>query len=171
MKKIIRLFSVLSIVLTSCSNDDNVDFTSEDLIGNWQSTSVTYDGSATITVNGESSRVKITGESIDNSMSTRFNNDPKVLLTQGNFRIELTIDGGVGSIHYSGVQQLLTGDSWSQDGRTLRIYNGNEEESYRIDELLPNTMTLTDSRKESLEINGQITTVEFDLVAEYRKVN
>ncbi|MDO6761489.1 hypothetical protein Q4566_14855 [Tamlana sp. 2_MG-2023] len=172
MKKIIVLFSVLSLVLTSCSNDDVVGFTSEDLIGKWECTSVDYDGTATVTVNGETSKITITGEDINNSMISTFNESNKVLFTQGTFTIELRMTvGGVERTSYSNLQQILDGDSWNQNGRTLRIYKGDEEERYEIDELLPTSMILSSSHKEDVLINGQAATVDFDLVATYRSIN
>ncbi|OBQ56585.1 hypothetical protein JJL45_12725 [Tamlana sp. s12] len=172
MKKILVLFTVLSVALTSCSNDDD-NFTSEDLIGNWQCTEVTYTGSVTVTVNGQSSKANIVGNGLNvNNMTTRFNDAPKTLFTQGRFNLELVVTiNGVDEVHPAPSQQLLVGDSWVQNSSKLTIYNNGEEEVYHIDELLPSTMTLTTSQKETVVIDGQTTTVDFEVVAKYRSVN
>lgn len=144
MKKIFYVFAVLFVIgLTSCSSDD--DNVSADIIGKWDITQMTMEGS--FTEDGMSINFKGVSKNITGDNHIVFNEDNTLTGESSEFEIEMeyeifnqtitvTIPAGSNIPH--------TG-TWEKNGNKLVLHSDTSDETveYTIEELTSSKMFLS----------------------------
>lgn len=114
-----------SVILFSCSDDEAPMPTSEGMLGIWNVTAISYEGSTTTTVMGVSVKANFTGTGKDMDLTTTFNESPNTVTSEGSYTIVLTTTMmGQTTTEEVPFDNMLMDGTWTLEGRTLTVTNG-----------------------------------------------
>ena len=82
MKKLSVLFIAFTMVLSSCSSDDTAS-TSAELIGEWNGQAISYSGTTTTEVLGESIESTYVAQGYDINFTMIFSEMPNSIVSEG----------------------------------------------------------------------------------------
>ncbi len=119
------LFLAISILLLSCSEDEDPLPTEEGMLGTWIITDLTYSGSTTTTVAGISPiKADFTGFGKDMDLTTTFNADPNTVTSEGSYTIEITTTVlGMSETEEVEFEEAIMDGTWELNGKTLTVTN------------------------------------------------
>jgi len=170
MKKFNILFILLSIILTSCSNEDDPsnNYTSEDILGTWILTDLTLTGQIEAEIQGQTINSTITGEGYDITSTLTFNQSPNTITSLGNLNMTLSYSLG-GNTITDDVEnfEFLDGGIWEINDGNLMITESDETTQAQIIKLTNNELILKVSETEVETEDGETTTSTFEILAEF----
>ncbi|WP_136480904.1 lipocalin family protein [Cognatitamlana onchidii] len=173
MKKISLFVSILCLVMSACSSDDDGGNTiTGDIVGTWNVTKLDLTGEIQAEVSGTPISSSVTGEGfdLDNSLVT-FNESPSSIESEGTISMRLTYSlNGTELTEEIEDFEFLEGGTWELNGNTLIITEAGEETEVEI-------LTLTDTElvikvyEEETEIeDDEAITSTFVLEASFKRV-
>lgn len=169
MKKLIVLFSALTLILTSCSSDD--DSTSDinaDIVGTWVGTEMVYEGTSETEIYGLPIEIDFTGEAYDISTKLIFSENPNTLVSEGSYSIKLEYEqNGITETQVVEDQSFLASGTWELNGDTLIVEDVNDSFEAKVYELTDDKLVIGITQTEDIEVNGIITTTTVNITATY----
>ncbi|MFI1773524.1 lipocalin family protein [Thalassobellus citreus] len=170
MKKITILFIAVSISLFSCSSEDSSPVTSGNILGTWTGNSIDYSGTTITNFQGQTIETDYVGESYDMDYTLTFNEDPNVLISEGNYSLKLT-STILGQTTVQNVENIefLEAGTWSLKGDVLTTSAGGKSYEYSIIELTESTLKISVSTEEDLSQQGATITATVDAVMTFVK--
>ncbi len=139
------LFTAFISLAVSCSKDDSPapENNSNNIIGVWKGTTVDYRGTTTTTAQGQTMTADYVGEAYDVDYTLTFTDNPKKVISDGSYSIELTttVNGQSTTQNVPNLEFLSSGD-WSINGSTLSITIDNETDEVTIEQLTDTAMVL-----------------------------
>jgi hypothetical protein len=108
----------------ACSKKEDVPTpaSANELKGSWKATDISYTGTSTTSVSGVTASSNFTGTGYDLNLTIKFDENPNIYTTSGNYSIKLAtnINGQTINQNYTN-QSFLDGGSWSKQGNELSI--------------------------------------------------
>ncbi len=172
--KIIKLFLFTTfLALTiSCSKDDDNPTTANNgnIVGVWKGTTVDYTGSTTTSGQGQTISADYVGEAYDVDYTLTFTENPKKVISDGSYSIELTttINGQSTTQNVEGLEFLSSGD-WNINGDTLSITVDNETDDATIMELTDTTLVLKAVETQTMNQGGFTVTSTTQVILSFTK--
>lgn len=155
--KITVYFLFFSVVLVSCSDDDNTPtIPVYNIVGSWEMIDLNYTGNSTTTDQGQSTSTTYVGVGTNFDASISFTENPNILLGDGTYDIELTsTTSGVSETNTITGSTLLPSCTWSRNGASLIfVTEGQEDSSATILELSATNLKLQSDSDETFEYLG-----------------
>ncbi|MBG43755.1 MAG: hypothetical protein CL530_07280 [Aequorivita sp.] len=166
------LFTAFISLTISCSKDDDnpAPENNGNIIGVWKGTTVNYTGSTTTTAQGQSITADYVGEAYDVDYTLTFTENPKKVVSDGSYSIELTttVNGQSTTQNVENLELLSSGD-WSINGNTLSITVDNETDDATIVELTNNNLVLNVVETETNTGSGFTVTSTTDVTLSFTK--
>lgn len=166
------LFTAFISLTISCSKDDDnpAPENNGEIVGVWKGTTVNYTGSTTTTAQGQSITADYVGEAYDVDYILTFTENPKKVVSDGSYSIELTttVNGQSTTQNVENLELLSSGD-WSINGNTLSITVDNETDDATIVELTNNNLVLNVVETETNTGSGFTVTSTTDVTLSFTK--
>ena len=166
------LFTAFISLTISCSKDDDnpAPENNGNIIGVWKGTTVNYTGSTTTTAQGQSITADYVGEAYDVDYTLTFTENPKKVVSDGSYSIELTttVNGQSTTQNVENLELLSSGD-WRINGNTLSITVDNETDDATIVELTNNNLVLNVVETETNTGSGFTVTSTTDVTLSFTK--
>ena len=166
------LFTAFISLTISCSKDDDnpAPENNGEIVGVWKGTTVNYTGSTTTTAQGQSITADYVGEAYDVDYTLTFTENPKKVVSDGSYSIELTttVNGQSTTQNVENLELLSSGD-WSINGNTLSITVDNETDDATIVELTNNNLVLNVVETETNTGSGFTVTSTTDVTLSFTK--
>lgn len=146
MKKITYLFLALTLVITSCSkDDDSAPQISGSISGTWNMISYNYTGTTITEFQGQSITSDFVAEAFDIDYSITFEENPNNLTTDGTFSLRLTTTalGQTQTQTLSNVDAVDTGATWELSNDEIITMANGETGILKIIELTENSLILS----------------------------
>ncbi|CAL2103261.1 Lipocalin-like protein [Tenacibaculum sp. 190130A14a] len=169
MKKILLLFISATLLLTSCSSNDDLDIniTSEDLLGTWNLVKLEADLTTSTTFNGTTVKgdTELYGKEFD--FTFNFTSSPNEYTSEGNFIIVTkTSFGGQTQVletPTTAVPSLSSGD-WLLKGNKLIFNESTQAVELTIRSFEANRIVLKQVINESQSQSGTSVKIKGDLI-------
>jgi hypothetical protein len=166
------LFTALISLTISCSSDDDNSTPNNNgnIVGVWKGTAVEYTGTTTTTAQGQTITADYVGEAYDVDYTLTFTENPKKVISDGSYSIELTttINGQSTTQNVENLEFLSSGD-WSISGNTLSITVDNETDDAAIVELTNTSLILKSVKTETTAGSGFTVTSVTDITLSFIK--
>ncbi|TNJ46411.1 lipocalin family protein [Tamlana fucoidanivorans] len=163
MKKLIIL-SLILFVTFSCSKDSESENSkiSASIIGVWQGTGMTYDGTVESSESGQTIKADFTGEGFNMNNTLTFNENPNTLVSKGSYGLKLTYTiNGFTTTEEINETNFIEDGTWSLEGDQLFVTNNGETTIMKILELSNHKLIISFSETEVIEEEGVIATTNF----------
>jgi hypothetical protein len=149
------LLCTLSIILFSCSKENEKPFDETLIIGSWKMVSVNYTGQSTTSYAGITTTANYTGTGIDMDLTLNFSENPNSFISEGSYSIELNIEVlGQVTTSVTQIEDLMMPGTWSIKGDILKIQSMNDTQEATIKKLNASEMVVVGSIDDSQSING-----------------
>ncbi|WP_435261231.1 hypothetical protein [Tenacibaculum sp. nBUS_03] len=116
MKKVCFLFAMMFVALNfvGCSENDEVSSSAENLLGTWKMVSSVYEGSSSITVQGQNIDSEYRGEFKNIEASMTITKNPNELLAEGSYDIDVNYSSnGISSSQTMSYNDVSNKAEWS----------------------------------------------------------
>lgn len=165
MKKIILFVAFLGLV--SCSSDDNGTTTdSSNVVGNWKPTALTYDGTSTMSMQGQTFTTNFNAVATDfHDATVSFHQNGNYTSEGDGYTVDLTMEFmGQEMTQEMFVESFFAEGTWEVDGNTMIMTNtsSNEPIIYNIVALNATTMKLSIDNY-TTQMNGGQATINVDI--------
>ncbi|MCG8326488.1 MAG: lipocalin family protein [Chitinophagales bacterium] len=164
MKKML-LWSVLALLtlsIVSCSDDNDNEPDSNELVGTWRMTTFDYDGTSTTIVAGQSTTANFVGTAFDIDAKITFLESPNEYKTEGTYGINLMYSvSGQNYETQATVDGFLDSGDWERDGDTIKVTNADGEVSEATIVTLNGTTLVLDAAtsETTIDPSSGITTI------------
>ncbi len=163
-RKLVLVFAFISILTSCTSNEDlGINITEDDLVGVWNFTSFTLDGSASYTVNGITYDIETSSYAKDLDYTVNFTKNPNEFSSAGSYTTVTTVrvSGEPDSVEEYRVDSLegLDSGNWSLDGNTFKSINNGQETIAEIVEFTGSKLKLKLVLDELESISGVDATI------------
>jgi hypothetical protein len=155
---------LLALSITACSDDDDNNPSSNELVGSWKLESMDYTGTSTTDFNGSAFTSEFMGTAFDIDATVSFSEDPNEYNTSGGYKISLTYD-----VQGQSFEQEVTFDgifnsgSWSRTGDVILVTNPDgETQEATIITLNDNELVMESVVTEVTTSSGATSTIEVD---------
>ena len=169
--KLIFFTTLISLTFSCSSDDDNQPANNGNIVGVWKGTAVDYSGTTTTTAQGQSVTATYVGEAYDIDYTLTFTDNPKKVVSAGNYSIELTttVYGQTTTQNIEGLEFLSSGD-WSINGNILTITVDNQTDDTTIVELTNSTLVLKGVHTESTNQGGVTSNSTTETTLKFRRL-
>lgn len=158
-KVVATIFLVILLVSCEESEDTVIDVNAQqsDLIGTWNLTQVTQDGTGTVTIENIpiSGKVNAFGKDINAQIIVAEN--PNTVNASGGYTAEITASLATGSRTEDvpvTLSEVLSGSSWSLNEGVLKLANGEEQLEVNITELTTNSLKIEFDYDDKIVVPG-----------------
>ena len=164
IKKILLLL-VTSVILVSCSDDDDTIQFTGDLVGIWNAVSVDYTGTTVTEAPGVSITADYVGEGYDVDFFMTVSEDPNVITANGSYSIELTTTAqGQSFTDFQEGLEFVNEASWAMSGNTLTMTVDGVSTDFSITELTETRLIIEATEEEDFSQSGASITTSTNIV-------
>lgn len=154
MKKVVLLI-VLGFLISSCSEDDEVQIAAEDLIGTWSCTAIDYTGTTKTEIQGQTITASFDGVGYDIDFTFTLSENPNIASSEGQYSIELTsMLLGQNSVQNIEGLAFSTVGFWTRDGVNMTISQDGKTSNVTIVKLTKTVLELKISNEETISQSG-----------------
>ncbi len=170
MRNFFILFLVQSLLMLSCSSDDDGTDTSASIVGKWIATDVEFSGSTTATGQGQSINATFSSEPVDLNHTLTFTESPNEVVSEGGFSLEITSSlNGQTEIETLEGESLVETGGWEQNGNQLTIINSEDGGDIQIFELTASRLVIGTDISEMETADGVAITLNSTFKIIYRR--
>lgn len=166
------LFTAFLTLTISCSKDDDGPSTTNNgnIVGVWKGTAVDYTGTTTTSGQGQNVTADYVGEAYDIDYTLTFTENPKKVISDGSYSIELTttVNGQSTTQNLEDLTFLESGD-WTMNGNTLSITVDNETDDATIMELTDSSLVLKAVESQTMSQGGFTVTSTTEVILSFIK--
>ncbi len=169
--KLILFTAFISLTISCSKDDDNPETTNNgEIVGVWRGTAVDYTGNTTTSGQGQTITADYVGEAYDINYTLTFTENPKKVISDGSYSIELTttVNGQSTTQNVEGLEFLSSGD-WVMNDNTLSITVDNETDDATILELTDNTLVLKAVESQTMSQGGFTVTSTTEVILSFLK--
>lgn len=142
--KLVLAIAISTLCFTACSEEEDTVNPQTGLVGSWNVTEISYEGSSTTIMQGMSTTADFTGTGTDLNLKTQFTDTPQAYSSSGTYNIKMVTKYSGQSVESEWASPpFLMNGSWTVEGNKLTIVdaNGNTQEA-NIISLNENTLRL-----------------------------
>lgn len=188
MKKVCFLFAMMFVALNfvGCSENDEVSSSAEGLLGTWKMVSSVYEGSSSITVQGQNIDSEYRGEFKNIEASMTITKNPNKLLAEGSYDIDVNYSSsGIPSSQTMSYNDVSNKAEWSLKDNVLTISGKSfsvnipsnsgvvggsatsSSQQFVIEELTASKLRIRSTVNETKKISGFTYKIKMDVLMEY----
>lgn len=188
MKKVCFLFAMMFVALNfvGCSENDEVSSSAEGLLGTWKMVSSVYEGSSSITVQGQNIDSEYRGEFKNIEASMTITKNPNELLAEGSYDIDVNYSSsGISSSQTMSYNDVSNKAEWSLKDNVLTISGKSfsvnipsnsgvvggsatsSSQQFVIEELTASKLRIRSTVNETKKISGFTYKIKMDVLMEY----
>lgn len=162
----------LTILIFSCSKENETPYDESMVVGNWQLTSIDYSGTSTTSILGIKAVTNFTGKGIDMDFKVGFVDDPNEYISMGDYNIELTTElaGQITTEIYK-ISDFMMPGTWSLKGDKLIIENLEDTQEAIIKELKSSVMVLVSKYENTTSQTGFTLTQKVTSTFKFERLN
>ena len=164
------LLSCLTVILLSCSEDEDPKPTTDGMIGSWKITTLDYNGSTTTTAQGASIKADFTGAGKNMNLVTTFKASPNTVASEGSYTVVLktTYMGQTMTEEYD-MEDVIGEGTWTLNGNTLTVTSGSDSQTATILEQTSTTLKFKSEVNESETDQGITVTTKLEAIYTFTK--
>ena len=163
MRKLRILLVAVTLILVSCSSNDDSTNANVSIVGTWELTSFTGSGTGTTTIQMLPVTFNINANSFSENYQLIFTENPNELTSQGTFGLTIQISalGQSMTETIDDAESLLpisntAASDWSLSGNQLTLTANGETVSLTVMELTETNLTLRVAIDEQVDANGTV---------------
>ena len=154
-----------SIILFSCSNDDDSSSNPITIVKEWHVTDISVVGTGETSSFGQPITVDVLGEETDISYEITFTEDPNNVMDTGGYGMIFNASSGSGASFtetYSSMD-LFDGGTWTYEANEITINSNGNSTVYTVTNLTSNSFSMTGNINRDVVVQGQTISMNIDV--------